>query len=197
MADYTFDQFPIEADEIDIEAMQEEITALQQKLNTLTARTINGLDLTEDRVLKSAQFAEDVTGEKMLANLLYSQVSSWDSGAKKSIKLEGDTYIDYSGVTIDNKGTTLKTRIDKINYGNLSTNVETVASEADINAIIYGTTVMSTTTSFSLGGVNIPGYSRLLKINYYSNDGALIGITPSRELIVAFRNNGTWTARIL
>lgn len=39
--------------------------------------TINGLDLTENRVLKSAQFAESVTGEKMLANLTYTVVSTW------------------------------------------------------------------------------------------------------------------------
>lgn len=61
-------------------------------------REINGLDLTANRVLKSAQFAESVTGEKMLANLLYSQVNSWDSGAKKSIKLAGDTYLNASAI---------------------------------------------------------------------------------------------------
>ena len=39
--------------------------------------TINGLDLTEDRVLKTAQFSEAITGEKMLANLIYTVVSTW------------------------------------------------------------------------------------------------------------------------
>lgn len=33
--------------------------------------TINGLDLSENRVLKSGQFAESITGEKMLAALKY------------------------------------------------------------------------------------------------------------------------------
>lgn len=39
--------------------------------------TINGLDLTQNRVLKSAQFAQAITGELMLANLTYTVVSTW------------------------------------------------------------------------------------------------------------------------
>lgn len=39
--------------------------------------TINGLDLTQNRVLKSAQFAQAITGELMLANLTYTVVASW------------------------------------------------------------------------------------------------------------------------
>lgn len=39
--------------------------------------TINGLDLSQSRVLKSAQFSEAITGEKMLANLIYTVVSTW------------------------------------------------------------------------------------------------------------------------
>lgn len=39
--------------------------------------TINGLDLTQNRVLKTAQFSQAMTGELMLANLTYTQVSSW------------------------------------------------------------------------------------------------------------------------
>lgn len=86
----------------------DELAGGSQSIFVPTVRTINGLDLSTDRVLKSAQFAESVTGEKMLANLLYSQVSTWDSGAKKSIKMADDTYLDASGVTVDSAGTTLE-----------------------------------------------------------------------------------------
>lgn len=86
----------------------DELAGGSQSLFVPTVRTINGLDLTEDRVLKSAQFAESVTGEKMLANLLYSQVNSWDSGASKSIKLESDAYLDARGVEMNS--TTASTR---------------------------------------------------------------------------------------
>lgn len=127
MPDYQFTSFPIPGKKVDFEAIQEAITALQteasalqEQLDALTTRTINGLDLTENRVLKSAQFAESVTGEKMLANLLYSQVNSWDSGAKKSIKLAGNTYLSYTGVTVDGSGRLLST------YLNTATNGEKV-----------------------------------------------------------------------
>lgn len=39
--------------------------------------TINGLDLTQDRVLKSAQFSEAITGELMLAGLTYTVTATW------------------------------------------------------------------------------------------------------------------------
>lgn len=39
--------------------------------------TINGLSLAQNRVLKSAQFSQAITGELMLANLTYTVVSSW------------------------------------------------------------------------------------------------------------------------
>ena len=45
------------------------------KVNQTT--TINGLDLSQNRVLKSAQFSYAMTGEYMLANLTYTVVSSW------------------------------------------------------------------------------------------------------------------------
>ena len=89
----------------------DELAGGSQSLFVPTIRTINGLDLLTDRILKSAQFAESVTGEKMLANLLYSQVNTWDSGAKKSIKLEGDTYLDDSGV-VTTKHHTLRDALD-------------------------------------------------------------------------------------
>ena len=46
----------------------------RDKVNTST--TINGLDLTQSRILKSVQFSEAMTGEKMLAGLKYNTVSS-------------------------------------------------------------------------------------------------------------------------
>nr|DAV01114.1 MAG TPA: hypothetical protein [Bacteriophage sp.] len=39
--------------------------------------TINGLDLTQNRVLKSGQFSYAMTGEYMLANLKYTTVNTW------------------------------------------------------------------------------------------------------------------------
>ena len=39
--------------------------------------TVNGLDLSQNRVLKSAQFSYAMTGEYMIANLTYTIVSSW------------------------------------------------------------------------------------------------------------------------
>lgn len=39
--------------------------------------TINGLSLAQNRVLKSAQFSQAITGELMLANLTYTVVSTW------------------------------------------------------------------------------------------------------------------------
>lgn len=41
------------------------------------ATTINGLDLSQNRVLKSAQFSYAMTGEYMLAGLTYTIVVSW------------------------------------------------------------------------------------------------------------------------
>ena len=39
--------------------------------------TINGLDLSQNRVLASAQFSYAMTGEYMLAGLTYTIVASW------------------------------------------------------------------------------------------------------------------------
>ena len=39
--------------------------------------TINGLSLAQNRVLKSGQFSEAMTGEKMLAYLTYTVVNTW------------------------------------------------------------------------------------------------------------------------
>ena len=57
--------------------------------------TINGLDLSTNRVLKSAQFAEAITGEKMLANLKYG-ISSTSDGT--GIYLADNYYLSMSGI---------------------------------------------------------------------------------------------------
>lgn len=116
----------------------------------------------------------------------------------KSIKLGSDTYLDATGVVIDNAGKTLAAKMTEINDNGKLTNGSTiVASEADINAVIQGTQIMNTTSAFSIGGITVPAYSRLLKINYYSSDGAIIGVTPNKGLIILFRSNSTWSGRIL
>ena len=56
--------------------------------------TINGLDLSQNRVLKSAQFSEAITGEKMLANLKYG-VSGTTDGT--GIYLADNYYFSMSG----------------------------------------------------------------------------------------------------
>lgn len=66
MPDGTFNEFPIPFNLTENPA---------DKANK--AITINGLSLAQNRVLKSAQFSEAITGEKMLANLTYSVVSTW------------------------------------------------------------------------------------------------------------------------
>lgn len=115
----------------------------------------------------------------------------------QSIKLGSDTYLDSTGVVIDNTGRTLAAKMTEINNGKLTNGSTVVASEADINAVIQGTQIMNTTSAFSIGGITIPAYSRLFKINYYSSDGAVIGVTPNRGLIILFRSNSTWSGRIL
>ena len=115
----------------------------------------------------------------------------------KSIKLGSDTYLDYSGVTTDSSGTTLKSRIDDISYGHLSLNCDNVGSEADLNALMPGTRVLRASSAFNIGGISVPGYTRFLKINYNSQEGAVIGITPEAKLIVLFRAAGVWIGRIL
>ena len=115
----------------------------------------------------------------------------------QSIKLGNDTYLDYSGVTINSSGTTLKTRLDAIEYGNLANQCEQVNSESDVNNKVYGSTIMRTNVNFTLGNITVPAFTRMLKLNYGSADCGLIGITPSGGFVVAFRNNGTWTGRIL
>lgn len=66
MPDGTFNEFPIPFNLTENPA---------DKANK--AITINGLSLAQNRVLKSAQFSEAITGEKMLANLTYTVVSTW------------------------------------------------------------------------------------------------------------------------
>lgn len=66
MPDGTFNEFPIPFNRTENPA---------DKANKTT--TINGLSLAQNRTLKSAQFSEAVTGEKMLANLTYIVVSTW------------------------------------------------------------------------------------------------------------------------
>lgn len=66
MPDGTFNEFPIPFKTTDNPA---------DKANKTI--TINGLSLAQNRVLKSAQFSEAITGEKMLANLTYAVVSTW------------------------------------------------------------------------------------------------------------------------
>lgn len=41
------------------------------------ATTINGLSLAQNRVLKSAQFSQAITGERMLAGLTYTVTATW------------------------------------------------------------------------------------------------------------------------
>ncbi len=91
MADYQYTAFPIDADEIDIDQLQQDIQnvtddiininqaidSINQRITVLTGRTINGKALSGNIVLKSADFASEITGENMLASLTYSQVSSW------------------------------------------------------------------------------------------------------------------------
>jgi len=116
----------------------------------------------------------------------------------KSIKLGADTYLDSTGIVIDNAGKTLAEKMAEVNNNGKLTNGSTlVASEADINAVIQGTQIMNTTSAISIGGITIPAYSRLLKINYYSSDGAIIGVSPGRQFIILFRGNNTWSGRIL
>lgn len=66
MPDGTFNEFPIPFNKTDNPSDKAD-----------KATTINGLSLVQDRVLKSAQFSEAITGEKMLANLTYTVVSTW------------------------------------------------------------------------------------------------------------------------
>ena len=66
MPDGTFNEFPIPFNLTDDPS---------DKANKAT--TINGLSLAQNRTLKSAQFSEATTGEKMLANLTYTVISSW------------------------------------------------------------------------------------------------------------------------
>ena len=81
----TFNDFPIPF------TTTEDPTAKADK-----STTINGLSLAQNRVLKSGQFSEAMTGEKMLANLTYRTVNTF-SGSQ-SIDLGGTFYIDASGV---------------------------------------------------------------------------------------------------
>lgn len=66
MPDGTFNEFPIPFNTTDNPADKAD-----------KATTINGLSLAQNRVLKSAQFSQAITGERMLANLLYVVVSTW------------------------------------------------------------------------------------------------------------------------
>ena len=66
MPDGTFNEFPIPFNTTDNPADKAD-----------KATTINGLSLAQNRVLRSAQFSEAITGEKMLANLVYTVVITW------------------------------------------------------------------------------------------------------------------------
>ena len=66
MPDGTFNEFPIPFKTTDNPADKAD-----------KAITINGLSLTQNRVLKSAQFSEAITGELMLANLTYTVTATW------------------------------------------------------------------------------------------------------------------------
>ena len=102
MADITYTQFPIEADIVDISQMQTDISNAQTDILNLgqnkadKSTTINGLSLAQNRVLASAQFSEAITGEKMLANILYQSGNSWTGGS--SIKLPNDLFLEASEI---------------------------------------------------------------------------------------------------
>ena len=115
----------------------------------------------------------------------------------KSIDFGGNTFLDSSAVAVNSQGKTLQQRLGEIDNGQLTDGSKTVNSEAEINAIINGTTVMRNTSSISIGGITIPSYSRMLKINYSSTDCAILGVTSSRQIISLYRNNGTWTGRLV
>lgn len=66
MPDGNFNNFPIPYKVVDDPATKVDKTT-----------TINGLSLTQDRVLKSGQFSEAMTGEKMFANLTYTVTATW------------------------------------------------------------------------------------------------------------------------
>ena len=66
MPDGTFNEFPIPFNLTENPA---------DKANKTI--TINGLSIAQNRTLKSAQFSEAITGEKMLANLTYTVVNTW------------------------------------------------------------------------------------------------------------------------
>ena len=66
MPDGAFNEFPIPFNLTDNPAEKAD-----------KATTINQLSLAQNRVLRSAQFSEAITGEKMLANLTYTVISNW------------------------------------------------------------------------------------------------------------------------
>ena len=76
MPDLTFNQFPISGKIVDFDQLQTDVNNLNANA-VLESRTINGLDLSQNRVLKSAQFSYAMTGEYMLAGLTYTTVSTW------------------------------------------------------------------------------------------------------------------------
>lgn len=115
----------------------------------------------------------------------------------KSIKLGSDTYLDSTGVTINNSGKTLATKIAERDGGVLALSTQVVNSESDINSVVQGTAVISCTTNVSIGGIKIPAFSRMIKINYASSDCAILGVTPSHQIIVLFRNNSTWSGKLV
>ena len=62
-----------------------------------TGRTINNVALSSNVVLKSSNFSEAITGEKMLANLLYTTVRTRTSGLT-CIGLPSNVYFDASSL---------------------------------------------------------------------------------------------------
>lgn len=68
-------------EEIGGEATPDDVTFLEglqaQLTAAISAYKINNVALSGNTILKSAQFSEAITGEKMLANLIYTVVSTW------------------------------------------------------------------------------------------------------------------------
>lgn len=83
MPDTYFNAFPIPGKQVDFDAITADIDELQDDVEGLETdkadktTTVNGQSLSANVVLKSAQFSEAITGEKMLANLTYRVVSTW------------------------------------------------------------------------------------------------------------------------
>ena len=76
MATITKKSFQMEDNEY-LDAESVHIFTKDQTLEEFAGTTVNGKGLGGDAVLKSENFAESITGEKMLAALKYTVVSTW------------------------------------------------------------------------------------------------------------------------